>query len=136
MAFVAGDLTEITYNHPDVGTGRFYPKAGEDGTFDLGGYTSNDDAQMIAGNGGMIDQMNAKRWSLEATVAWDMNDTNELDNLRKLASSPKPATWTVTHINGTVWGATGKPVGDVQGNSNAGTIGLKISGGGVMAKIA
>ena len=134
--FVAGDLTEITYNHPSLGTGRLYPKAGEDSTFDYGGYTSADDANMIAGNGQMIDKMSAKRWSLSATIAWDMNDTNELSKLSALAASPVQADWTITHINGTVWGGKGKPVGDIQGNGNAGTIALKISGGLGMAKIA
>lgn len=136
MAFVAGDLTEITYNNPDVGSGRLYVKAGEDSTFDLGGFTTNDDAQGIAGNGDAIYQMNRKRWSLEATVAWDMNDTNELDNLRKLASSAKATQWTISHINLTVWAGEGKPVGDVVGNANAGTIALKVAGSNLLKKIS
>ena len=55
---VGGDITEITYNHPTIGSGVFYPKAAEDNTFDTGGLRSDDDANMIDGAGNMIDKMN------------------------------------------------------------------------------
>lgn len=135
MATVGGDILEITYNHPTVGTGVLYPKAGEDSTFDPGGYRSNDDANMLTGSGEMIDQMNNVRWLFEGTIAWDANNRDELTKLKALAASPVAADFTVTSINGTVWGGTGKPVGDIQGNGNAATIALKLSGGGGMKKI-
>lgn len=132
---VGGDILEMTYNHPELGSGRFNPKSNEDSTFDPGGYRSNDEANGIAGNGDMIDQMNRVRWSAEATVVWDMNGLNELDIARQLASSPVPAEYTVSLINGTVWKGNGKPVGDLQGNGNTSTFPLKLSGGGLMKKI-
>lgn len=132
---VGGDIIEITFNHPTVGSGVIFPKAGEDSTFDTGGFRSNDDANMVAGNGEMIDQMNRVRWSLEATIAWDMNVRGDLEKLVELAESPVEAEWTITHINGTVYGGTGKPVGDMQGNGNAATFTLKISGGNKLKKI-
>jgi hypothetical protein len=131
----SGDIVEITFNHDDIGTGVVFPKAAEDGTFDPGGYRSNDDANMIAGNGEMIDQMNQVRWSVETTVAWDMNIDETLHKISQLASSAKQAVWTFTHINGTVYRGYGKPVGDIQGNSNAGTFTLKVSGGGALQKL-
>lgn len=136
MAFTGGDLTEITYNHPSIGDGRLYPKAGEDSTFDLGGFTSDDDAQGVAGNAAMIDKMTAKRWNADATIAWDMTDTNELDKLQQMAGSPVQADWTITHMNGTVWGGKGKPVGDVTGSLKDATIKMKIAGGGQLKKLA
>jgi len=136
MAFVAGDITEITYNHPQLGSGRLLPKAGEDSTFDPGGFKSADDAQMVTASGQMIDQLSNSRWSLEATIAWDMNDTEELAKLQALAASPVQADWTISHANLTVYAGKGKPVGDLQGNANAGTIALKLSGGGQLKKIA
>lgn len=132
---VGGDIIEITFNHPTIGSGVILPKSNEDSTYDLGGFRSNDDANMIAGNGEMIDQMNRVRWSLEAVIAWDMNVRGDLEKLVELAASPVEADWTITNINGTVYGAAGKPVGDLQGNGNAATFTLKVSGGQKLKKI-
>ena len=141
MAAIGGDVLELTFNHPTLGSGTFFPKANEDSTFDLGGFRSNDDANMIDGGGRMIDQMNRVRWSVELTIASDMgsssnpNASSDLETLKLLASSPVQADWTISHINGTVWKGKGKPVGDIQANGNAGTIAFKVSGGGEMKKI-
>ena len=135
MAFVGGDFTEITYTHPTVGTGTIYPKSGEEGTLDLGGFRSDDEQEGIAGNGEMIDMMKRKRWSFEQACANDMNDAEELDKVVQMAESTEPADWTMTHINGAVYKGTGKPVGDIQGSSNS-TFTLKISGGGKAKKIS
>jgi len=51
-----------------------------------------------------------------------------------LASSPILATWTFSHINGTVYTGTGKPVGDLPVNVNQSTFTLKVSGGGKLKK--
>lgn len=130
-----GDIIEITVNHPTIGSAVFFPKAGEDSTFDLGGYRSSDDANMVDGSGQMIDTMNNTRWSWEGTLAWDANTREDLDKLNQLAGSPVQGDWTVSSINGTVWKGKGKPVGDLTGNGNGATLPLKISGGGKMKKI-
>lgn len=135
MAVVAGDLTEITYNHPTLGNGVWSPKSAEDFTFDPGGFRTNDDANQIDGAGRAIYQKNRVRWSAEGTVSWDMNSTNEIAQAEALAANPVEADFTFTHINGTVWKGKGMVVGDVQGNSNAGTMDIKISGGGKCKKI-
>ena len=135
MAAVGGDILEITYNHPTLGSGTLFPKSNEDSTFNTGGFRSADDENMIDGGGNMIDRINRVRWSLETVISWDQNDKNELDKLKALAGSPVPAEWTVSMINGTVWGGSGKPVGDIGGNGNAATIDLKLAGGGEMKKI-
>ncbi len=135
MAVIGGDFTEITFNHPTLGSGIIFPKAAEDSTLDLGGFTENDDANMVDGGGNMISQLNRKRWSFEGTVAWDITDKKTLEKINSLCDSPVQAEWTFSHISGKVYGATGKPVGDIQGNGNTGTFKLKVSGGGLMKQI-
>ena len=134
--FVGGDITEISYKHPTLGSGVFFPKSSEDGTYDPGGYRSNDDANMVTGDGQMIDQINRVRWSFEGTVGWDTSIQNEVEQMSKLSGSPVLADWIITHINGTVWGGKGKPVGDIQGNTNTAQMSLKLAGTGKLVKIS
>lgn len=135
MGAIGGDILEITYNHPTLGSGVIYPKSAEDSTIDLGGFRSADDANMIDGSGAMIDQMNRVRWMVETTVAWDNNVALELEKVVALSESPVQADWTITHISGTVWGGKGKPVGDLKGAGNGGTFSFKLSGGNKLKKI-
>lgn len=134
--FSGGDILEISYKHPTVGAGTWFPKSSEDGTVDPGGYRAADDANMITGSGDMIDQINRVRWSFEGVVSWDMATVNELEQARLLAASPVLADWTITHINGTVWGGKGKPVGDINGNTNTAQMPIKLAGGGLLTKIS
>lgn len=135
MAAIGGDILEITFNHPTLGSGIIFAKSAEDSTYDLGGFRENDDANMIDGGGNFMSQLNRVRWSFEVVVAWDMNDVKTLEKLTQLSGSPVQAEWTISHINGTIYGGTGKPVGDMQGNGNAATFTLKISGGGALKQI-
>lgn len=135
MAAVGGDITEISYNHATIGSGRFFPKSAEDSTFDKGGFRSNDDSNGVDGGGRAITQLNQVRWMFEGTVSWDANISDELEQLSRLAASPIDAEWTISSINGTVWAGLGRPVGDLQGNGNTATIALKISGGGKLKKL-
>lgn len=133
--FTGGDILEISYKHPSLGTGTFFPKAGEDLTVDPGGYRSEDKEDGITGDGQMIDTISRKRWSMEGTIAWDTNSQDELAQIAKLQASPEMATWTFTHINGTVWGGKGKPVGDAKGSSKDATLKIKVAGGGQLNKL-
>ena len=45
-----GDITEVTFNHPTIGQGVFFPKANEGNTFDQGGIRTSDDASIISGS--------------------------------------------------------------------------------------
>lgn len=130
-----GDVIEITFNHPTLGSGIIFPKSNEDSTYDLGGLRSNDDANGVDGGGNLIDEMTRVRWSLEATVAWDMNVKKDLELVTAMAGSAVPAVWTWENVNGIVYRATGKPVGDMAGNGKAATFPLKISGGGTAKQI-
>ena len=126
---VGGDILEITYNHPTLGSGTLFPKAGEDNTYDTGGFRSADDASAIDGAGVMIDTMNRVRGFFEVMIANDMNTNLELEKMVQLASSPVPATWVFSVINGVSYKGAGKPVGDLQGNINKATFTLKVAGG-------
>lgn len=132
---VSGDIIEVTCNHPTLGSFIFSPIGSEASTYSLGGFQSNDDDGMVTANGQMIDQMSNKRWSFEVPVLWDMNNNYELENAQSLQSNPTPGDWTFTHINGTVYAGTGKPVGAMSGDASAGRFTLKVSGGGKLRQI-
>ncbi len=136
MSFVGGDLLELNYKHPTLGAGTWFAKAAEDGTVDFGGYRSEDKEDGVTGDGQMIDSITRKRWSLEIAIAWDMTSVNELDQARKLASSPVLADWTISHISGAVFAGKGKPVGDLKGSSKDATTKIKLAGGGLLEQIS
>ena len=127
---VSGDIIEITYNHPTLGSGTFFPKAGEGNTYDPGGIRTADDAAMIAGDGSPIWQKNRTRGSFEVVIENDQNVRNDAQKISDLMASNEPADWTFEVINGTVWCGSGMPVGDIQPDINAGTMTLKVAGGG------
>lgn len=133
--YIGGDILEITCNHPNLGSFRFATKADESYTIDPGGYRSDDDDSMITGDGQMIDKINRVRWHIEGPVQCDFISENEVKNLPLLSESPALGTWTVTHISGVVWRGLGKPVGDLQADSNDANISLKIAGGGRLEKL-
>lgn len=131
MAASGGVITEITWNHPTLGTGVIYAKGSEDSTYDIGGLRSNDDANMIDGAGNAIYSVNPTRPSFEVTVAWDW-DADTIGVLSDMGGSSQEGTWTFTNVNGVIYKLVGKPVGDIKGNGNQSTLPLKIQGSGVM----
>ena len=133
---VGGDIIEVTFNHPTLGYGIFTPKAGEDSTYDLGGFRNDDDANGIDGQGNMIMKKNRVRPSFEVVCAWDANIKGDLEVAVALAESNVQAEWTFTSSNKTVYKMKGVIVGDVQGNGNAATFTFKVAGSGVMKKIS
>jgi hypothetical protein len=121
-----GDLIEVTFNHPTVGSGVFYPKANEGNTFDPGGLRNNDDANMVTGAGDIMFQKNRVVGSFEIVVENDSRTRLDAEKVIELQESADNADWTVTHVNGTVWKGSGQPVGDVAVDVNAGTFTLKV----------
>ena len=94
MPATGGDITEITVNHPTLGSHQFFPKANEGNTFDPGGLRSNDDANQISGAGTMITQLNRVRGFFEALVENDMETREDLVFATDLAGSTVDAEWT------------------------------------------
>jgi hypothetical protein len=135
MAAVGGDIKEVTYNHPRLGSAVLYPKSKEDSTFDTGGYRVDDDANGVDGGGNMIKVMNAVRWEVEVVISHDMNNRQEADKIKNLAADPEDSEWTFAHVNGTVYGGKGSPVGDIKFNTQAATMSFKVAGGGELKRI-
>jgi len=132
--FIFGDVTEIVCQHT-LGEFRFSPKSNESFTFDKGGIRANDDANQITADGQMMSQLNRVRWSAEGPIAVDTISDNELENLANLASHPDLGTWTFSLISGTIYKGKGRPVGDLQADSNAGTMTLKVAGSNKLEKL-
>ncbi len=133
---VGGDIIEVTFNHPTLQSGTLYPKAGEASTFDTGGFRGTDDNNGVDGGGSTIRSLSQVRWSFEVPVSNDMNTRMELEKIAEMAGNPLEATWTITHINGSVYQGVGSPVGDVKANGLDTLTTLKISGGGKLEKQA
>jgi len=133
-AIVAGDILEIRWSNPKFGSGIWSPKSNEDSNLNPGGFRTSDDKNMVTANGKMIAQLNNTLWSLECTIAWDQNIANEAEVVSNLTGATDDTTFTITHINGTIWGGSGRPVGDVSGNMNTGLLPIKLAGGGKLEK--
>ena len=132
-----GDITEVTWNHPVLGTGRFFPKAGEDSTYNLCGYKTDYSDTQIDGSSAFINSMQQRPWSFEVVCAWDMINPNrqELESMVAMSGSTQLANWTFTNINGITYGGNGKIVSDIQGSGKDCTISLKVMGGGILQQI-
>lgn len=133
--YQGGDTLEITCNHPTLGSLKFATKSNESYTLDPGGYRSNDDANSLTGGGTFVDQVNRVRWLFEGVFMTDFSSNNELDVLPELAASAELGTWTISHISGVVWTGKGKPVGDLQADTNTAQMTVKLSGGGKLVKL-
>lgn len=132
--FIFGDVDEVVCQHT-LGEFRFSPKANESFTVDKGGIRANDDASQVTSNGQMMSQLNRVRWSFEGPIAVDTISDNELTNLATLSAHPDLGTWTFSLLSGAIYKGKGRPVGDLQADSNAGTMTLKVAGGGQLEKI-
>jgi hypothetical protein len=126
---VHGDVTEIQFNHPEIGSGTIFPKANEDNTLDLGGFRNNDDASQINGAGDLIVQKNRVRGSWEGAVENDNNTREDMKKMVDICESAVSAEWTFTHVSGAIYKGQGVPVGDLQAGLNSGTFNLKIAVG-------
>jgi len=132
-----GDIVEITYTHPVLGTGRLDPKGSEDTEIDFGGYLKQDNDDGVRGSGTVLQVMNRKRWSVTVPpVAWD-SDPDTMETLQSLTNDPLDSVWTFTFIDGAVYKGSGSIVGDLKGNKNAAAVSsFKIAGGGSLESIA
>jgi len=124
-----GSLTDITCNHPTLGSFTFDPYGSEDSTYQLGAIMSDDDDTAITGKGVMVDKMTLQRASLSFTLAGSPGD-GTIENLQALQGDPVFGVWTGTNINGTVYKITGKPVGALTASGMDSKIPVKVAGGG------
>lgn len=136
MSVLAGDITEITYNHPTIGSGVLLVKSDEDSELDLGGYKSSDEDKGVDSGGNMIDTMTNSRWKATAVIAGDLMGREEIEKLQQLTENSVLGTFTISHISGATYQGVGKPVGDVKQSLKNATIALTLSGGGKLKKVA
>lgn len=132
--FVFGDLQEIKCVFQGK-THRFYPKANETFNVDQGGIRTNDDASQTTSKGDMMRQLNRVRWMVDGAIAVDTISNDELTILNKMSGSPESGIWQFYLVSGSVFKGVGSPVGDLQYDTNAGTINLKVSGNRELEKI-
>lgn len=134
---VAGDIASVKITNPNLGSKTVYPVSSSDGSLQMGGYKSVDDITKIDNGGRIIDVKNIKRSNIKVTCSWDMNDPNgdELSFFTAVQSDTSANTFTVTHINGSVWTCTGAIVGDNEGDLQNGQIELTLQGNS-LSKVA
>jgi len=134
MGYFAGDLKEITINHPTEGSVVLQCKASEDNTYDLGGIRTTE--VNVTGNGTSMRKLNNMPWVVSALIAWDMLTQLDLQKLVRMAGSTEEGDYTFGNINGSIYGGKGSPSGDLVGNVNNSTVPVTFSGGGELKKIA
>ena len=127
---VNGDIREITYSHPTIGSGAFKTKSNESNTFDPGGFRTNDDANQVTSDGTMMQQKNRVLGFLEVVCENDMDVRLDVQKVQELSADSVQADWTFTMNNGSVYKGKGTPVGDIQADTNTGTFTLKVNGAG------
>lgn len=132
---VHGDILEITYNHPTIGSGVLFPKANESTTIDLGGFRNNDDASQVTTAGDLMIPKNRVAGSFEVTVENDNIFRNDLRRMVDVSGENDLADWTIQHISGAIYTGKGVPVGDLQADMNTGTFTLKVAFGAGLTKI-
>lgn len=132
--YVFGDLEEIVCNFGG-NTYRFYPKANETFNFDPGGIRTNDDVNQVTSSGQIMLQKNRQRWKVDGPIAVDTISGAEFDALNLMQASPSLGTWQFAMKSGAIYKGVGCPVGDISLDSNAGTLGLTVSGNGVLERI-
>jgi hypothetical protein len=128
---IGGDITEVTFNNPSVGSGFFKAKAGEGNSYDTGGIRTDDDDKSITGDGEPIWTQNRKMGHFQILIGNDMSIRKDLEKLALLAGSVDETTWTFTVINGTTYRCTGRPVGDLLADIDKSTIPLKVASPGI-----
>jgi hypothetical protein len=128
---VHGDIKEITYNHPTIGSGRFRPKSGEGNTYNTGGLVNSDDTNAISSNGDLIMTKNRVRGMFEAVIvnSTAAGEDSDSEIVRQLQESPVAADWTFTTMADAVFAGSGWPVGEIAPDLNAGTFTLKVVSG-------
>jgi hypothetical protein len=125
----AGDIVQVTVDHSELGDLVLEAKATEDYAMQKGGYKSADDDGNIGIAGTRIDVKNRYPWSMELTVIAKAGD---YDFLHDLMENDVEGDWTIRFPSGDTRTGTGKPVGDLALNEQAGTITVKLQGSGTL----
>jgi len=136
MAAIGCDFLQIGIKHSTLGTLTLYPKAGENGQIETGGYTTESDPKGITGSGEAIYKQTIGRWVVETPpIVWKRSGNDTLDQVKEIANSFEEIDCTFELADGTIWIGKGKIVGDIKGATFDATIPLKFEGGGKLTSI-
>lgn len=127
MGAIGGDIKEITFSHPTLGSGSFFPQSGQNNTIKLGGIQSVDDENLIDGSGEIVETKVRTRGFIEAVVSNDMNTRQDLIKAQQLQGSNVQADYTIAFQNDTVWSCKGAIVGSLEGDTHTTMFTLKIA---------
>jgi hypothetical protein len=134
--FIGCDFLQIGIKHSELGTVTLYPKGGENGQIEPGGYTTESDPKGITGSGEPIYKQTIGRWVVETPpIAWKRSGVDTLDQIKKIANSFEEIDCTFELADGTIWVGKGKIVGDIKGATFDANIPMKFEGGGKLTKI-
>jgi hypothetical protein len=122
---IHGDILELSVAH-SKGNRTFFAKAAEGNTLNVGGVQTVDDTASVTTAGTPMFTMNRVAGSLQVLIENDMNVREDQIFLQGLAGETELGEWTFSMINGSVWRGSGKPVGAIDADTNAGTIALKL----------
>jgi hypothetical protein len=134
MAFVNGDVKEISIEHPTLGNFFYKVKKDDEWTIKVGGRMTTDDDTGITGDGIPIWNIQNNLWSIEGNVVWDKIVRDELTELTDLSGDVADGQITIAFLDGSIWGGKGRPVGETSG-TNKGDIAAKMAGGGRLVKL-
>jgi len=132
-----GDFFEMTWSNEDVGSGRYFGKAGEDFMLDLGGYETASDKGNIDAAGNFMNIKTTKPWMHSHTIAWDKTNgaRRELESLQALSNSFKPTKFTFSGIDKVIYAGVGSVVEAIEANGNKAVISVKVMGSGILQQI-
>lgn len=134
--FTGCDFKQIGIKHSSLGTVMLYPKAGENGQIEPGGYTTESDPKGVTGSGEAIYKQSIGRWVVETPpIAWKRSGIDTLNQVKAIADSFEECDCTFELADGTIWVGKGKIVGDIKGATFDATIPLKFEGGGKLTRI-
>lgn len=125
MAITGGDILEVSWLHPTLGAGFFYPVSGSESTFNKGGLRTNDNSPVDAA-GRLIRTMNRQPGKFSLTVASDPVDSQEFDTASTIASDLAEAIWTVALINGAIYKGKGSIEGSLELDGQKSTFPLTV----------
>jgi hypothetical protein len=134
--YIGCDFKQIGIKHSELGTVTLYPKAGENGQIETGGYTTESDPKGITGSGEAIYKQTIGRWVVETPpIAWKRSGVDTLDQIKAISNSFEEIDCTFELADGTIWIGKGKIVGEIKGATLDATIPLKFEGGGKLTRI-
>ena len=131
--FKGTEFLQIGLKHSTLGTVTLYPKAGENGQLKTGGFQNEID---ITGSGEPIVKKKRVPWEVECPpIAWNKSGTDLIKTIQDLIDSYEEIDCTFELADGSIWTGKGSIIDELKGATYDGTIPLKISGGGKLAKL-